>query len=115
MGPHSFVKAGHPATGGTSSRVDQSRSHELPTTDVTLQTSSQTSRKEVVSSQEAIVQKTSMRGGQPVTGKGPEPFVKALPLCSNLVGMNHPDTSTPAQEDVALPHNHTAAVPLHLP
>ncbi|OAX40756.1 hypothetical protein K503DRAFT_781174 [Rhizopogon vinicolor AM-OR11-026] len=66
MGPQSFVKAGHPATRG-SSRVGQSRSHELPATDVTLQTSSQTSRKEAVSGQVAIVQKMPVQGGPAVT------------------------------------------------
>ncbi|OJA10433.1 hypothetical protein AZE42_10466 [Rhizopogon vesiculosus] len=111
MGPQSFLKAGHPVTRGTSSRVGQSRSHEPPTADVTLQTSSQTSKK-LVSGQEAIVQETPMRGGPAVTGKGPGPVVKTLPLCSKPVGVNHPDTSTPAQEDVSLPYNHTAAVPL---
>ncbi|OAX42344.1 hypothetical protein K503DRAFT_369703 [Rhizopogon vinicolor AM-OR11-026] len=84
-------KAGYPVRRATSSRIPQIRSHALPSAEVEVQTSSQTSRsKEGVasrSSKEAVGQRKPVLGGGPVT-KGPKLVVKA-PSRSTLCGMKN--------------------------
>jgi len=105
--------AKHPTTRGTNSRIGQSRSQELPTTEV-----EQTSHKPVVassrSSQQVVGQKKPVWGGRSST-KVSKPVVKALSIRSKLGGMNNPDTTKPAPDHVPLPPSPTvcpATVPL---
>ncbi|OAX33443.1 hypothetical protein K503DRAFT_725833 [Rhizopogon vinicolor AM-OR11-026] len=91
--PLPMAKAEHPTTRATSSRIPQLRSRGH-STEVKVQTTSQTSRIASRSSKEAVPQRKAVLGGGPVT-KGMKPVVKAPSIRSTLCGMGNPGTGKP--------------------
>ncbi|OJA16898.1 hypothetical protein AZE42_13596 [Rhizopogon vesiculosus] len=80
------------------------RLHEPPSTEVEVQTSSQTSsRKEIASrsSKEAVEQRGLVLGGGPFT-KGPKPVMKAPTICSTLCGMKNSRKPALSEEQPAI-------------
>ncbi|OJA13313.1 hypothetical protein AZE42_10344, partial [Rhizopogon vesiculosus] len=96
MRPLPMAKSEHPETRATRSRIPQLRSRGH-STEVKVQTTSQTSRIASRSSKEAVPQRKVVLGGGPVT-KGMKPVVKAPLMRSTLCEMKNHGTGKSASE-----------------